>query len=404
MQDSSILASLVEEYLDICALPIMDERRRQWASLHGLVQSYPLIHTRFFAFHEMAESVCVCRDPILREVEYDLRRNIFWHSLHDDTVFEPWITLRAVFQHSFWGNPSIADAGKDGEHIKGRLIVEDMESWRSVLKNAVHVIDERETARRLEVVSEAIGDLIDIDVVRSPYYSHWHGDLSTDLGLMRGLHNVLYDVYDHPDELHAILRWMSEQVVAVQQEAERSGDWSLTSSVNQSMSYTNRLPIPSPNSFGVSQKEVWGFLASQEFTMVSPEMWDEFLLTYQKPILSRYGLTAYGCCEDLTDKIPYLKQIPNLRRIAVSPFSNLKRCVDQIETSYVISFRPNPTDMVCVSPDEAYIRKKLTEDLRTLKGTFYDITLKDVETVENNPHRVRNWVATVRRVCDEVGW
>jgi len=39
-------------------------------------------------------------------------------------------------------------------------------------------------------------------------------------------------------------------------------------------------------------------------------MHNEFALKYEIPILSRFGLNSYGCCEPLHDKIKYLKQIP----------------------------------------------------------------------------------------------
>ena len=65
---------------------------------------------------------------------------------------------------------------------------------------------------------------------------------------------------------------------------------------------------------------------------------EEFLLRYQLPILRRFGLTAYGWCEDLTHKIDMLRQIPNLRRIAVSPFAGVARCAEQIGADYALSF------------------------------------------------------------------
>jgi len=36
-----------------------------------------------------------------------------------------------------------------------------------------------------------------------------------------------------------------------------------------------------------------------------------------------------------------------------------------------------------------------------MKDCCFDITLKDVETVEKDPERIRNWVKIVRQVIDE---
>ena len=77
-------------------------------------------------------------------------------------------------------------------------------------------------------------------------------------------------------------------------------------------------------------------MAAQEFTTFGPDMFEEFMFNYQKPILERYGLTAYGCCEDLTRKIGVIKKLRNLRRIAVSPFADPVKCAEQIGGDYVL--------------------------------------------------------------------
>jgi hypothetical protein len=127
-------------------------------------------------------------------------------------------------------------------------------------------------------------------------------------------------------------------------------------------------------------------------------MFDEFMLQYQIPIVEKFGLAAYGCCEDLTHKIDVLRQIPNLRRIAVSPFANVERCAEQIGTEYVLSYRPSPADMVSYGFDPDRIRRILRHDLTACKGCHVDITLKDVETVQYDPERVRRWVEIARQV------
>jgi hypothetical protein len=143
-------------------------------------------------------------------------------------------------------------------------------------------------------------------------------------------------------------------------------------------------------------------MAAQEFAAVSPAMHEEFLLRYQLPILSRFGLSAYGCCEDLTHKIDMLRRIPNLRRIAVSPFADVARCAERIGRDYVLSYRPSPADMVGYGFDPDRIRSILRRDLRACAACHVDITLKDVETVQGDPDRVGRWVKITREVISEV--
>ena len=92
-------------------------------------------------------------------------------------------------------------------------------------------------------------------------------------------------------------------------------------------------------------------------------MFDEFMLQYQIPIVEKFGLVSYGCCEDLTDKIDVVRQIPNLRRIAVSPMADVAKCAEEIGGDYILSYRPSPTDMVGYDFDPAKIGMLLRRDL-----------------------------------------
>jgi hypothetical protein len=96
-----------------------------------------------------------------------------------------------------------------------------------------------------------------------------------------------------------------------------------------------------------------------------------------------------------------LRQIPNLRRIGVSPMANVAACAEQIGRDYVLSYRPSPSDMVSYGFNPDRVRALLTRDLSACRNSHVDITLKDVETVERDPDRVRKWVAITRSVIDD---
>jgi hypothetical protein len=273
---------------------------------------------------------------------------------------------------------------------------------RALLRMPWHEVDEAKTAERVAIVTEAIGDILTVNVDRGPAYRMWTGDISTELGYLRGIEHFMMDMMDDPEGLHALVGFLAEGVEKTQREAELAGDWGLAAHQNQSMPYAMELQDPAPNRNGAKRSDLWAFMAAQEFTAVSPAMHDEFLLQYQLPILSKYGLVAYGCCENLTRKIPMLRQIPNLRRVAVSPFADVASCAEQIGQDYVISYRPSPADMVSYGFNEERIRTQLRKDLEACRESHVDITLKDVETVERDPQRVKNWVALTRTVIDEV--
>ena len=78
------------------------------------------------------------------------------------------------------------------------------------------------------------------------------------------------------------------------------------------------------------------------------------------------------------------------------------RCAEQIGEDYVLSYRPSPTDMVGYGFDSDRIRGILQRDLSACRGCQVDITLKDVETVQGDPERVRRWVEITREVIEEL--
>jgi hypothetical protein len=404
LSDQRILRDLATRYLAICNKPAQRERRQLWRQHNSLKRTRTLIYMRAFAFHEMPESACQCEDPLLRPYEHFLRYQLFWDSIGDDSIFEPWLTVGAVHKCSGWGLDSQRHfSDEPGGSYKLDYALKDLADIDK-LRAPRHEIDEVATAQKVGRLQDAVGDLITINVDRGPAYRMWSGDLSTNLGFLRGIENFMLDMMDHPEWLHRLVGFMSQGVLRAHQQAEAAGDWGLCAHQNQAMAYAEELPDPAANANGASRQQLWVYMAAQEFTAVSPAMHEEFLLRYQLPILQHFGLVAYGCCEDLTHKIDMLRAIPNLRRIAVSPFANVQRCAEQIGEDYVLSYRPSPADMVSYGFDEQRIRTILQRDLQACRDNrcHVDITLKDVETVQRDPERARKWVKVAREVLEEM--
>lgn len=403
MNDLDILHKLIEQYLDICDEPIQQERRRLWRQLHALQSERPMVYARAFAWGEMPQNQCQCSDPLFREQERALRKALFHHSFGDDMVFEPWLVLSAVHRVRGWG---VDVSRHESEEARGSFKVDyPLKSLSDVDKLRIprHEIDEAKTAENLERLQEAVGGLIPISLDRRPACRVWTADISTDLFYLRGMENYMIDMYDDPEGLHRLVKFMSDGILKAHDEAEAAGDWSEPGGESiQAMPYAPGIKEPAPNQQGTPRSNLWWFAAAQEFTSVSPEMHDEFLLQYQLPILEKFGLVSYGCCEDLTNKIDMLRQIPNLRRIAVSPFANVASCAEQIGADYVTSYRPSPSDMVSYGWDSERARKILQRDLEACRDCHMDIVLKDVETVQHDPDRVRKWVDITREVIENV--
>jgi hypothetical protein len=138
---------------------------------------------------------------------------------------------------------------------------------------------------------------------------------------------------------------------------------------------------------------------SQEFDQVSPEMWNEFLLAYQKPILARHALSAYGCCENLTQKIEGVMSIPNLRIFVCSAWSDLGRIADAAGASKTIMWRQKASDVV-FPRDTAPIRTHLQEGVRRLQGCCFQIVLRELQTLNGNLRRLHDWTALAKEAAE----
>lgn len=395
------LYDLASRVAEIAQSDDMNRKRELWRKQNSFQGDRPLIYLRAFAFEEdFDQSQLRCTDPMLRRYEMELHQSIYRSTLGDDYVIEPWLSMDSNYRMvngERWGVPvTLGEKPVAGGAAAFHPVLLDEDF--SCLKTHPYEVDEQATALRREKLEEALGGAMPVFVSRQGPYSMWSGDISTDIAKLRGLEQIMWDAYDRPEWLHSLLAFMRDAILTNIDEAEKAGGFSLADHQNQCIPYAMELADPNPAVTGVSCKQLWRFVAAQEYTGFGPDMFWEFILQYQKPIMEKFGLSAYGCCEDLTGKIPYLRRVSNLRRIAVSPFANARRCAEEIGKDYILSWRPNPSSMVATGLDEDFVRKHMREHFAIFKENhnYFDITLKDVETVSHQPENVRRWTQIVR--------
>jgi hypothetical protein len=125
-------------------------------------------------------------------------------------------------------------------------------------------------------------------------------------------------------------------------------------------------------------------------------MFAEFVFPYQLPILRRFGLNCYGCCEPLDKRWPLVKQIPRLRRVSVSPWSNLAQMAEYLGPDYILSLKPNPAYLALEAFDGERIRADLRRDLQLTRNCRVEVIMKDNHTLRNDPQRAVRWVQIAR--------
>jgi hypothetical protein len=155
--------------------------------------------------------------------------------------------------------------------------------------------------------------------------------------------------------------------------------------------------LPRPDFTGtVRLKDLWGMAESQETVCVSPAMFEEFVFPYQLPILERFGLTCYGCCEPVHSRWHIIRRIPNLRRVSVSPWCDVEAMAENLQDRYILSLKPNPSYLGGRVFEEEAARRELREKLARARGCRVEIIMKDCHTIGQDPERVRRWVEIAR--------
>jgi hypothetical protein len=123
----------------------------------------------------------------------------------------------------------------------------------------------------------------------------------------------------------------------------------------------------------------------------------DFAMRYERELLEPFGLTGYGCCEDLSRKLADVLALPHMRRISISPFADVDVSAERLGGRAIFSWKPQPAHLAGLF-DEALIRAYIrhTLDVCQEHGCALEIILKDTHTCEHHPDRFDAWTRIAR--------
>ena len=400
--DRQVLRRLARRVAELAARPIEAQKRDLWYRHNALQATRPLV----FCDPENGWNEIItpdqleCQGPLARRWEMTLRKEVFWGAqMGDDRVIEPVFNVAHVYTESDWGMHETLIGGQDG----GSYV------WDAPLKvygdmPKLHppriAVDDRATARVLDLAEETLGDLL---TVRLKTGWWWSLGMTWTLVNLRGLAQVMYDMIDRPHELHRLMAFLRDGHLAKLDFLERNGLLSLNNDGTYvgsgGFGWTHELPQPDFDG-RVRACDMWGFGESQETVGVSPGMFAEFVYPYQLPILERFGLNCYGCCEPLDTRWHVVEQTPNLRRVSISPWADHARMADLLGDRYIYSLKPRPADLAMETFDQERVRAELRGTLQVTRDCRVEVIMKDNHTIRHDPRRVTRWV----QIAQEEAW
>jgi hypothetical protein len=413
-REKEILRSLGEKVAEIASLPEQEEKRKGWLEHNSLKHTKPLVFcSPEGAWDELIPPETLqCKDGIARSWEYSLRVKIYaWQHFLDDEVIDNIFNVYPSFENpgwSFW--PSFVYPKPNftftEEVIKGAF------TWEPVIKdysdlNKLYFLeptyDKNKTDFLFELASEIFEGILEVRIHGTLW---WSLGLIGEFALLRGMEQMMIDMCESPEFVHKVMSFLMEGKL----------NWLKNLELQNLLFLNNGNDYVGSGGFGFSRelpqddftghvrlKDLWGFAESQEAVGLSPSMWEEFVLQYQLPILEKFGLNCYGCCEPLHDRLDILlRRVPNLRRISVSPWCDRKIATEKLQDKYIYSWKPNPVYVSGLSFDPDTIRNYVRETIEITKGCILEIILKDTHTCQNEPERFDLWCQIVQDEIDRL--
>lgn len=406
----STLRHLAHRVAEVASLPVQEKKVDLWKAMNSLNPERPLVALYpERAWKELIpDETLLCGDTLYRTWERSLRRMIFQHEhIHDDRPIHGQILIPWVID---WGSIGVEKEtihvdGDGPEAIRWEPVINTMQDVEELQHRTIS-IDRKKTYERLDIAESIFDGIVPVRLYGGvPFWSVGVSQLTQ----LHGLQQTMIDMYEKPDVIHAIMAFLRDDKMQTMDRLEEEEVLSVNhlSPIEYFIGsghegYTDELPVEGFD--GTARwKDMWGLGEMQEFSGVGPSQFEEFSLQYQLPLLERFGLVNYGCCEPLDQMYEMLmRNIPKLRRVSVtSPYADKQVATDAFGDQIIFAWKPNPTPLALTSVNWDWIEADMKETLQLAKGCCLEMVMKSTETFSSDIARLGKWVDTAYRCIDE---
>ena len=400
LADRTVLRGLAMRLRALASRDQEAGKREAWYAHNSLKHARPLILVDpENGWNEIIRPAdLACSGPLARRWEMVLRKELEWaEEIRDDRPVEPVFEIGYTASDSGWGVEEAYRGGTSGQAYAWEAALRSSQDARR-LKFPEIAVDWRTTTQTLELALEVFRGILDVKL-RGVWW--WSFGMTHDLARLVGLERIMLLVYDDPELLHRLMAFLRNTSLAKLDFLEREA---LLSANNDNgyvgsggIGYSREVAGRREDGSPVRAAELWGFAESQETLGLSPAMFEEFVFRYQLPVLDRFGLNCYGCCEPLDARWSVVSRTPRLRRVSVSAWADQRSMAEALGDRYIFSRKPPPSLLALPHMDRDAARADVRATLEAARGCVVELVMKDNHTLGGNPRNLVDWV----RVCRE---
>lgn len=409
-KDIGIIRELARKYMALAREDRNGEKRELHRRVNDLDQIRPVVMLHEIPWAEVnteGQLDLHCQDPVLRSAENFFRRNIYQYTHFPADIFlQSYYPLAKIVEAQNIGvyvDEKII-AQEDGNHIVAHEYSDQLSTDEALDRIVMPriIYHEKETREQFNLLGEVMGDIIPIKLKGMDHLSVTTWDWISNL---RGVTPLLMDLMDRPEFTHRMVRLLTDVYKSELEQREELGLFDNDPYLLHCTPILNSTLKPNEE-VKVTRRNIWGRGAAQIFASVSKEMRREFDIEYMKETVGQCGLVYYGCCEPLHDMIDIVEEIPNLRKIGVTPWADVDVAAEAMGERYVYSSKPNPASVAESVLDEDALRKEMTQILDAIHRNrcHADIVLKDISSCGHNPQNLIRWEQIVMEMVGDYSW
>ncbi len=400
--DIAILRSLASRYAEIASLPAQKERAEGWRRFNTLQPERPRVLIDQICWNELNENGILdlhVSDPYWRSAENFMRQEIYkWENMPADMVVDPYIKLNRPIRNTGWGlSPKVERLKIDNtSDVAAQAMESVINSMEDVEKIKIPQISLDEAAEK-EIAETA--DFLFGGIIGWKFTGIiMHLGAWDTIAYWMSVTTCYLELMDRPEMMHAIMEKMTKGYLSQIEQANRLKLFDTTGHYCH-CSHTYR-PDDTDEETGTSH-DTWAFGLAQLFTSVSPKITDEFECAYMKRIFPHFKHIYYGCCDRLDDRMEYVSQLPNVRKMSCSPWSHREEFAEKLPKTIIMSNKPSPAMLATDDFDEEAVRADLRRTISAAKrhGKQLEMILKDISTIRYDPPRLRRFSEIALEEC-----